>query len=241
MSDKILKIDAHVHSCGISLCSHLDYKQIVAEKKKLGYDGVILTNHCQKWYYPPEEHAAFMEKVIAEYRAAADYAQTQDFRVWLGLEVSLYEPHYSDWLLYGVTEEFLRATPCLYQLNQQELFTLCEKWGVLLVQAHAFRSGHSPCDPKYMHGIEINCNGSDINNVALVEEFATKHKLLITCGVDYHQVCHDYVGGMFVGADCNSSVDFVKEIVKQEKTHVFYLKTEKKYPIYPEKTAFLRK
>ena len=43
MADKVLKIDAHVHSKGISMCSHVSYQEIVEEKKKLGYDGIILT------------------------------------------------------------------------------------------------------------------------------------------------------------------------------------------------------
>lgn len=232
MAEKFLRIDTHVHSSGISLCSVVNYKQIIAEKKKMGYDGVILMNHCQKWYYPPEEHSSFIERLIAEYRAAAEYAQTQDFQVWLGIEVTLHEPHYADWLLFGVTEEFLRSTSCLYQLKQKELFEFCEKWGVLMVQAHAFREGHSPCNPEYMHGIEINCNERDIGNVAKVEAFAAEHKLMVTCGVDYHQTNHDYFGGMFVGEKCRSSEDFVREIKRSGKTRVFLQKEEKEYPIY---------
>ena len=235
MAEKLLKIDPHVHSSGISLCSRVDYKQIVDEMKKLGYDGVILTNHCQKWYYPPEEHASFIEKVIAEYRAAEKYAQTQDFQVWLGIEVTLHEPHYADWLLYGVTEEFLRRSPCLYQLKQKELFDFCSEWGVLMVQAHPFREGHSPCDPKYMHGVEINCNARDIDKVAMVEEFAAKHKLLITCGVDYHQTNQYYFGVMFVGEKCRSAVNFVHEIKSSGKTRVFLQKEEKEYPVFIKK------
>ncbi len=230
--DKVLRIDTHVHSSGISLCSQLDYKQIISEKKKMGYDGIILMNHCQKWYYPPEEHASFIERLIAEYRAAAEYAQTQDFQVWLGIEVTLHEPHYADWLLFGVTEAFLRSSSCLYQLKQKELFEYCNRCGILMVQAHAFREGHSPCNPEYMHGIEINCNERDIDNIAKVEAFAAEHKLMVTCGVDYHQVSHDYLGGMFVGEDCRSSVDFVREIKHNGKTRVFLQKEEKEYPIY---------
>ena len=235
MSKKFLRIDPHVHSSGISLCSVMDYKQIVYEKKKLGYDGVILMNHCQKWYYPEQDHTAFIERLIKEYREAEEYAKTQDFKVWLGIEVTLHEPHYADWLLFGVTIGFLRHTPCLYKLKQKELFEYCDRCGILMVQAHAFREGHSPCDPKYMHGIEINCNERDINNVAKVEEFAAKHKLLVTCGVDYHQVEHDYFGGMFVGEDCNSSEDFVREIKRNGKTRVFLQKEEKEYPVYVKK------
>lgn len=235
MSDKLLRIDPHVHSSGISLCSGVDYKQIVREKKALGYDGVILTNHCQKWYYPQEEHAAFIERFIQEYKDGAAYAETQNFRFWLGIEVTLHEPHYADWLLYGVTEDFLRGSPCLYTLTQKELFEYCDRYGVLMVQAHAFREGHSPCDPQYMHGIEINCNERDIGNVAKVEEFAAKHKLIVTCGVDYHCPAHDYFGGMLVGADCDSSVDFVREIRRNGKTRVFLQKNEKEYPVFTKK------
>lgn len=235
MSEKFLKIDPHVHSSGVSLCSEVDYKQIVHEKKKLGYDGVILTNHCQKWYYPSEKHAEFIESLIKEYREAEAYAQTQGFQLWLGIEVSLHEPHYADWLLYGVTEDFLRHTPCLYALTQKALFELCDKNGVLMVQAHPFRAGHSPCDPKYMHGVEINCNARDLGNIATVEAFAAEHGLLVTCGVDYHQTVHDYFGGMFVGEGCNSSVDFVKEIRRNEKTRVFLQDERKEFPFFIKK------
>lgn len=235
MSENFLRIDPHVHSSGISLCSEADYKSIVREKKKLGYDGVILTNHCQSWYYPPEKHSEFIEKFIAEYEAGAAYARTQDFKFWLGIEVSLNNPHYADWLLYGVTEAFLRRTPCLYALTQKQLFELCEENGVLMVQAHPFREGHSPCDPQYMHGAEINCNARDIGNVAKVEDFAAEHGLLVTCGVDYHCKAHDYFGGIFVGADCNSSVDFVREIRRNGKTRIFLREREKEFPAFQGK------
>lgn len=233
--NKCLKIDPHVHSSGISLCSGVDYKQIVDEKKKLGYNGVILTNHCQKWYYPAQEHAAFIERFIQEYRSGAAYAQAQGFKLWLGIEVTLHEPHYADWLLYGVTEECLWATPCLYQLTQAELFAFCEQWGVLMVQAHPFRDGHSPCDPTYMHGVEINCNTRDLCHVDEVERFAAEHNLLITCGVDYHQSTSRFFGGMFVGAECTSSVDFVREIKRTGKTRIFLEESKREYPIFRKK------
>lgn len=229
MEKKRIKIDPHVHSKGISLCSCVTYQEIIDEKKRLGYDGAILTNHCQKWYYPAAEHSSFIERIIEEYRAAAEYAKTQNFQLWLGIEVTLHEPHYADWLLYGVTEEFLRQTPCLYTLTQKQLFALCEEYGILMIQAHPFREGQSPCEPAYMHGVEINCNARDIGNVGLVEEFAKKHNLMITCGVDYHQYEHNYFGGMFVGADCQSATDFAAELRCEGETRIFLKGEERRY------------
>ena len=229
MQDRKLKIDPHVHSKGISGCSRVSCKEIVDEKKKLGYDGVILANHCQRWYYPVEEHAAFVERVIEEYRVGAAYAETQNFKFWLGIEVTLHEPHYADWLLYGVTETFLRQTPCLYTLTQKQLFELCEEYGILMIQAHPFRSGQSPCDPQYMHGLEINCTPGDLETAALVEEFAKAHNLMITCGTDYHYVERDYFGGVFVDEACQSATDFAKTLFADKETEIFLENEKRRY------------
>ncbi len=232
MSIKWIKIDPHVHSKGVSGCSLVSCEEIIDEKIKLGYDGAILTNHCQRWYYPTEEHAAFMEKVIAEYRQGKAYADKKGFRFYLGIEVSVHQPHYSDWLLYGITEEFLRSSPCLYALTQKELFEYCEKWGVVMVQAHPFRQ--SPCDPKYMHGVEINCSDCDLDKVELVEEFAKENGLLVTCGTDYHFVERTFHGGIYVPETCETSVDVAKHIRATGQVRVFFDAKETTYtsPIF---------
>ena len=218
---KWMKIDPHVHSLGISMCSDVDCKEIVDEKLRLGYEGAILTNHCQRWYYEQQEHADFIHRLIAEYERGVAYAQSKNFQLWLGIEVTIDDPHYADWLLYGVTKEFLQQTPCLYNLTQEALFRLCEEHGVLMVQAHPFRTGHSPCDPKFMHGVELNCNHRDLGNVGRVEAFAKEHGLLITCGTDYHHFTHSYHGGMFAPRGCASSKEFVEHIKKEKCTCVF--------------------
>lgn len=235
MSKRFLKIDTHVHSRGVSLCSEVSCKEIIDQKKARGYDGVILMNHCQSWYYPVGQHTEYIERLLAEYKDGAAYAAERDFRFWLGIEVSLNEPHYADYLLFGVTEAFLRNTPCLYALTQRELFALCEKNGVLMVQAHPFREGHSPCAPKYMHGVEINCNFRDIGNVEKVESFAAENGLMITCGVDYHHVAQDYFGGMLASEACNSSADFVREMREEGKTRVFLQEKTKEYVFLSKK------
>ena len=230
-----LKIDAHVHSKGISACSQVSCQQIVDEKMALGYDGAILTNHCQKWYYPPEEHGAFMQAVIDEFRAGTAYADSKGLRLYLGLSVTLFDPHYADWLLYGVTEEFLLSSPCLYQLTQKELFALCEEWGILLVQAHPYRQ--TPADPKYMHGIEHNGSAGDIDKLPLVEEFAKTHQLLLTCGTDYHFVENKYLGGIFVPENCQTAAEIAAYIKNVKNVKIFIFDEEKSY----ENAVFVRK
>ncbi len=217
----MLKIDTHVHSKAISQCSIVDCKTIVDEKKRLGYDGAILTNHCQSWYYPPQEHACYVERVIEEYRRGKEYADSQGFRLYLGLEVTIGDPNYTDWLLLGATEEFLRSTPCLYRRTQKELFELCEKNGVLLVQAHPYRGGDGAGDPRYMHGIELNGTARDLPTFPRIREFAKANGLFVTCGTDYHDVEKTYFGGIYIPESCATSSDIVKYICENKGVTLF--------------------
>lgn len=227
MEKKFIKIDPHVHSKGVSTCSHISCEEIIDKKIRLGYDGAILTNHCQAWYYPKSEHKSYVERVIEKFRRGKMHAEKKGFRLYLGLEVTLMDPHYADWLLYGVTEEFLRASPCLYTLTQKEMYELCEKWGIVLVQAHPYRQ--TPCDPKYMHGVEMNCSSIDLDKGALVEDFAKEHDLLITCGTDDHHITNEYVGGIFLPAFCHTAKDVAKYFRTQGEVKIFQEGIEKVY------------
>ena len=233
--EKFIKIDPHTHSKAISICSQVTCEEIIDNKIALGYDGAVLTNHCQEWYYPKEEHKNFVERVIEDYNRGKAYAEQKGFRFYLGLEVSLNKPHYADWLLYGVTEDFLRASPCLYALTQKELFDLCEKWNVILVQAHPYRQ--SPCEPKYMHGVEINCSDGDLDKIPLVEAFAKEQDLLVTCGTDYHFKERVYFGGIYIPESCQTSQDIVAYIRKAGKVTVFRGEQETTY----ESQIFVKK
>ncbi len=208
--DALLKIDPHTHSKGISQCSVADYREIIDGRKRAGYDGIFLTNHCQPWYYPPAEHKQFIERVIEEFLRAKAYGEGQDFRVYLGIEITTVDPTYADWLLYGVTEEFLRATPCLYECPQERLFAFCEEAGVLMIQAHPYRGGGLPRNPKYMHGVEINCTAIDVPKAELVVAFAKENGLLVTCGTDYHGEEREVLGGIYVPKHCQTAQEVAK-------------------------------
>ncbi|MBQ8291378.1 MAG: PHP domain-containing protein [Clostridia bacterium] len=220
MEEAFLRIDTHTHSCGVSKCSKVTPEQIIVEKRKLGYDGVILTNHCQAWYYPPEQHGAYIEAVIAEYKKGKAYADTLGFAFWLGLEVTLNVPAYADYLLFGVTEGFLRRTPCLYQLTQKELYALCKENGVTLIQAHPLRH-EGVGDTDYLDGIEINCTPADFEKREEIVRIANNTGLVVTCGTDYHFPERDIRAGMLVPKTVKNSVDFGKYLLEMPQTNVF--------------------
>ncbi len=217
----MIKLDPHTHSSGVSMCSHASVERIIDNKIAQGYDGAVLTNHCQPWYYEPSEHTAFMQKIIDEFHRGQAYANERGFRLLLGIEVSITNPFYSDWLLYGITEAFLLRSPCLYQLSQKELFDLCEEHGVFLVQAHPFRTPIRPAEPKYMHGVEINCSTGDLVFKDEVLRFGKENDLTILCGTDYHGK-NPFVGGTYVPENVQTGRDLGEYLFTAQSTHIFF-------------------
>ena len=224
--EKMLKIDMHVHTNGISFCARANWQTVVDDRISQGYDGMVLTNHCQPWYYPESDHVNFMKKVINEYALAKSYGTTRGFRIFLGIEVTVNDPFYSDWLLYGVTEAFLLQSPCLYKLSQKELFALCEQHGVLLVQAHPYRGNTGYCEDmrpgitEYLHGIEINCSKGDLEKRDMVLSFARENKKLVTCGTDYHGLPKS-IGGTLLPNSVQSNEELTKYLKTVKNTRLF--------------------
>ena len=227
------KIDMHVHSSGMSLCSRVSVEEIVDCKKRLGYDGAVLVNHCQSWYYPKDEHKSFMEKLIKEYERGKAYADRQNFLFLLGVEVTIVDPFYSDWLLYGGEKDAFLRSPCLYELNQKQLFAFCEENDILLLQAHCYRPNAAPnydmrpADPAYMHGLEVNCDKRDVDNRERCHSFAEEHGKILTCGTDYHHANNEYRGGTYLPDWVKTNADLKKYLRGTDKT--FYFMEEKNF------------
>lgn len=226
-----MKIDPHVHSAGASYCSRVTYEDILKNKKAAGYGGAILTNHCQSHYFEPSNQREWSERFINEWLNAKKFGEQNHFKFLFGIEVTIYDPIYSDWLLYGATPEFLRAAPCLYKLDQRQLFDLCNDNGIFLVEAHPYRNAPSPCPAKYMHGIEINCNPIDYEKKQDVINFANEYGLLITCGTDYHSADNEAIGGMVVPDNINDSQSFASYLKTTKSTSLLLDGTERVFKI----------
>ena len=245
MEKNYLRCDPHVHTGGISTCCPLGYSQIIDEKVAQGYQMAVLTNHSQSWYCAPSKHGELMQRHLQEFEKAHAYAKERGLRLLLGVEVTVREPRWTDWLLYGVTENFMLHAPCLYELTQKQLFELCKIHGIVMVQAHPFRYHDVIANPNFSHGIEINCSSSDLKHKDEILRQAERYGLTVTCGTDYHGG-NDFVGGMLVPAWVQTGADFGDYLAKTKQTDIFFgnetiqvetaLQTPDKYGIaYPER------
>ena len=180
-------VDMHAHTKGISWCCQAPAEKIVADAKAVGLDGIILTNHYQELYVTDKGIDEFVERYIAEYHYTKECGEKIGIKVFFGLEVTMNENHRNHMLVYGITEDYLRAHPALFTLSLEELYETVHAGGGVLVQGHPYRDGAVPLDSNYLDGIEINCHPLYQNaHSADLEEIAKRDKLMLTCGGDYH-------------------------------------------------------
>jgi len=207
------KYDTHVHTREVSPCGHVKAREVVQLYKEMGYDGIIITDHYYDDFFQSLGKISWEDKIetyLDGYKKAVEEGNKIGITVLLGIELRFTE-NYNDYLLYGMTEEFLKENPELYTLGLKEFSRLIEKQDILLFQAHPYRKGMEVADPQYMHGIEVfngNPRHDSKNHKAL--SFARKNSLLMSSGSDFHQVEDVAKGGILV----SEKITNVKELVK---------------------------
>ena len=142
-------------------------------------------------------------------------------KVYPGLELRLSDSP-NDYLLYGVTEEFLLEYPRLYEKSLAEIRELCDRNDMLLVQAHPYREGLTRANPQILHGVEVH-NGNPRHNSHndLALRFAEENGLLMTSGSDYHNPEDCNRGGMLLPVLPQDGME-IAAMIKSKKAALFY-------------------
>lgn len=110
-----MKLDLHMHTSYGSACAYMDPDQLIEQAKRIGLDGVCITDHNQVWD----------EDVIERLRKKHDYL------VIGGVEVST---DCGDILVFGLHRSVLKVG------RAQELRGLVDEAGGVMILAHPFRS-----------------------------------------------------------------------------------------------------
>ena len=110
-------IDMHVHECKYSLDSKFTLKEAVEQAKKVGLNGICITDH--------ESSDIFDE--------AHEYSKKSNFLILVGAEILTYE---GDLLVFG-----LNNLP-KYKMHAGELLSLVTKHKGIAISAHPFRNNN---------------------------------------------------------------------------------------------------
>lgn len=179
----------------VSKCGKATAEETVDFYLGHGYTTVVLTNHLNPntfknprfgdqsaWSW--DEKVDFFIVGFEKMKAAA----AGRLNILLGCEYrSNHGP--SDYQIYGITEEFMRAHPELQELEVKEVSKLVRKEGMLFIQAHPFRDGMYITKPERLDGIEVwngNMNKDNRNDIA--EMWAERYGLIKVSGTDFHAV-----------------------------------------------------
>ena len=192
-------IDLHAHSSGISRCCRIPAETVIEEARRIGLDGIALTNHYQKKDLKGREPLEYVKLYLEEFHRARAYGEANGIRVLYGIEVTMEGFKLVHMLIYGVSEDFLYAHPTLYEYSQEELYRAVKAAGGVLIQAHPYRRGDSLMDTALMDGIEISCHPLyEGTHCEEMRRIAERDGLLLTCGGDYHADTYRPKCGMYL-------------------------------------------
>lgn len=218
MNKKEYKYELHCHTADVSLCAKSKAEDVVAFYKERGYDGVVITDHYSPQTFllnsfSPHKH---IDKYVKGYKRVKELAG-EDFTVLLGCEVRFFCT-IDDFLIYGIDENFLKNSGNLMMKYLRGLFRLCDKNGLILLEAHPFRELRFRHDPAFLHGCEV-FNGKDAGRPAneKAKEWAKKNKFhILTSGGDFHDKDDTTPGGIITDEPIKTNADLLR-ILKSGK------------------------
>ena len=188
------KTELHAHTREVSPCADLTAEEVAERYISDGYSTLVVTNHyCN--YVIDRLEGDWSEKAryyLAPYRAMKAYAKDR-LNVILGCELRFRE-NYNDYLIFGITEDFLVSNPNLHDMTLKEFSPLAHENGMLIVQAHPFRNGMTVVNPALLDGMEtFNGHAGHDSRNPIADAWAKQYGLLRTSGTDFH---HPHQGGV---------------------------------------------
>ncbi len=212
------KTELHAHSAPVSACGKAEPEEIVREYLARGYSTVVLTNHLSRFTYKNKRmgdlsELPWEEKIdyyMSGYHALKEAAGDK-LNILFGCELRSNIDE-NDYLIYGITEEFLRSVPDLYDIKIKELSPMVREAGFLFLQAHPFRNNMCVTEPSLLDGIEIfngNYDHDSRNDIARL--WAEKFNLIATSGSDYHLTReHAFDGGILTDEPITSNEQLLR-------------------------------
>ncbi len=184
----MFKTELHCHSKSISECARVSNEEIIAKYTDAGYNALVLSNHFNlgtQRFHKCENYQDFVTVYLKGYEDLKNDAKGK-LTVLLGMELRFCE-NVNDYLVFGITEEFLRSNGALYEMNPDSFSKLARENGLLFIQAHPFRNSMTIVRPDLLDGVEVfnGHMGHDSRN-EIANMWAEKYNLIKTSGTDFH-------------------------------------------------------
>ncbi|MCL2109609.1 MAG: PHP domain-containing protein [Oscillospiraceae bacterium] len=217
---KEFKYETHLHTCQGSDCGVSTGSEMVEYYKSIGYAGFFVTDHfyggniISACLHLPWEEG--IEHFCSGYEDAKRRGDEVGFDVFFGFE---YGFDGTEFLIYGLTKEWLLKNPQLVDLDLQAALNLFRESGGFIIHAHPFREAFYIPEirllPDLTDAVEVTniCNSPKQNKQAAA--YAKKHNLPETCGGDAH-IVDARPGGIISPKRIQTTEEFVSLLRSRE-------------------------
>lgn len=213
------RYETHLHTSLVSACSRFEPEEIIDKYVRLGYTGVFVTDHFLNGNTTVPRDMPWetgITRFCSGYRLLKKAAEGF-LDVFFGFE---YSYHGTDFLVYGLEEEWLKAHPEIMNMSTNEFCLFARNAGGLVVQAHPYREAsyidHVRLFPRVVDGIEVvNANENERTN-RLAGILANAYDLAATAGSDIHGKGQKALAGMEFKQKLTSANDYAERIKKGE-------------------------
>ena len=221
------RFESHCHTAEVSGCSTTPAADMMHALKQAGYAGAAITNHYMIEYIGPDPRSVHSLKALDRWIAGNLYALEQGEKsglrtVW-GMEIRFHRQGVNDYLVYGITESFLRQNLGLYHLLPEEFAEVAKENGLFFAQAHPYRQGCTQEGGAYLDGLEVFNGTQDSAANARAYQYAQQHHLRMTVGSDFHHPHQVGTTALLLPALPEDSQDFAR-MLHQGAIDGYYVK-----------------
>ncbi len=218
------KTEMHCHSGNVSSCAHASAEEIIEKYVAAGYSTLVSTEHINPWTFPREIEGstwkAKLDYFMSGYNKLLEAADGR-INVLLGAEIRFMRENNSDYLCYGLTEEFLRDLGDPRYMNIHTLSREIHTAGMMIFQAHPFRPTMMVTDPRLLDGIEtanLSPWHESYNDIA--EAWAERNSLIGISGTDFHDPDHTPLGGVLTETEIKTNDELLSALTSRDFSRI---------------------
>lgn len=226
MPTKMYLVETHAHTSEISACGKLKARDLVRLHKEAGYDALVITDH---YLHEETNSDKKRRRFLQIYERAKETGDEVGLVVLPGMELRFNDGGWDDYLVFLPDPDLYLSLKGLTDMRIRSFHRLAKSEGLLVYQAHPYRSYlDGPSDPEYLDGIEVrNGNPTQHNNNHKALRFAKEHGLRQLSGSDVHAPGGICRGGIYVPEEALTPAGFVAYL--RETPHPAFYKPEEEY------------
>lgn len=209
-------IETHMHTAEASRCAEASGSEMARFYKKLGYSGMIVTDHFFNGNTAIPPHFSWEERVrlfCLGYEEAAREGNRIGLDVFLGWEYGYFG---TEFITIGLNKEWLLSSPDVLNWGVEEYLTRVRSDGGFVIHAHPFREApyirSQRFFPDMVDAVEvINSRNVQMEWDQKAHRYALEHRLAMTSGSDSHDARVIPNGGMIMSRRPRTVMDIISD------------------------------